>query len=125
MTARKVLIIDDEPDIRQVLRLSLKNLAGIEVIEAASGADGLRAAEDGTVDAILLDVMMPELDGPATLLALRANTRTAAIPVVFFTAKTMRSEFDRLRALGAAAVFVKPFDPFVLVSDLQRLFGWD
>jgi CheY-like chemotaxis protein len=110
----KVLIVDDEDDIRKIARLSLERVGGMHVIEAATGADGLRLAASERPDAILLDVMMPALDGPATLQSLRENPDTAAIPVVFLTAKAMPSELERLKGLGARGVLTKPFDPMTL-----------
>jgi two-component system, OmpR family, response regulator len=119
----KVLIVDDEPDIRRIATLSLVRVGGMEVIEAASGDEGLQRARDEKPDAILLDVMMPGRDGPGTLQALRADALTAGIPVVFLTAKAMASEVDRLRALGAVGVLTKPFDPLKLSSDLRAALG--
>lgn len=116
----KVLIIDDDPDIRLIVRVSLSR-HGFTVAEAASGPDGLRAARDDRPDVIVLDVMMPEMDGPATLSALLADPAFAGIPVVFLTAKAMRSEIDRLRALGAAGVLLKPFDPLSLAAELKAV----
>ena len=115
----KVLIIDDEADIRRVARLSLVKIGGMEVVDAASGAEGARTAAAETPDAILLDVMMPGLDGPSTLLALRADPRTAGIPVIFLTAKAMPEEVRRLLALGVRGVLIKPFDPMTLPSQLR------
>jgi CheY-like chemotaxis protein len=119
----KVLIVDDEDDIRKIARLSLGRVGGMEVVEATNGADGVRKAEAERPDAILLDVMMPGLDGPATLLMLRAGEATAKIPVIFLTAKAMSSELERLRALGAVAVLTKPFDPMKLPSQLMAALG--
>jgi CheY-like chemotaxis protein len=115
----KILIIDDEADIRRVARLSLVKIGGMEVLDAASGAEGARTAAAETPDAILLDVMMPGLDGPATLDALRADPRTAGIPVVFLTAKAMPEEVKRLLAMGVRGVLNKPFDPMTLPSQLR------
>jgi CheY-like chemotaxis protein len=115
----KVLIIDDEDDIRRIARLSLSRVGGMEVVEASNGSDGIREAEAGLPDAILLDMMMPGMDGPATLAALRANVLTGTIPVVFLTAKAQSSEIDRLLTLGAKGVLTKPFDPMTL-PDLLR-----
>jgi two-component system, OmpR family, response regulator len=119
----KVLIVDDEPDIRRIARLSLARLGGMDVLEAADGDDGLRQARDETPDAILLDVMMPGRDGPSTLAALRVDPSTAAIPVVFLTAKAMPAELERLRSLGAVGVLTKPFDPMTLAADLRAALG--
>ena len=115
----KVLIVDDEPDIRRIATLSLARLGGMDVIEAANGEEALGQARDLKPDVILLDVMMPGRDGPSTLAALRADARTAAIPVVFLTAKAMAAEVARLRSLGAVGVLTKPFDPMTLAADLR------
>ncbi|HEY6551712.1 MAG TPA: response regulator [Vicinamibacteria bacterium] len=115
----KVLIVDDEPDIRRIARLSLSRLGGMEVIEAGTGEEGLRQAREQRPHAILLDVMMPGRDGPSTFAALRSDPDTAAIPVVFLTAKAMPTELERLRSLGAVGVLTKPFDPMTLAADLR------
>jgi CheY-like chemotaxis protein len=119
----RILIIDDEPDIRRIARLSLSRLGGMEVVDAGNGPEGVQKAETERPDAILLDVMMPGMDGPATLAALRANPATAAIPVLFLTAKALRGEVERLRALGAAAVLAKPFDPASLAAQVRDALG--
>jgi CheY-like chemotaxis protein len=116
----KVLIIDDEDGIRRVARLSPARIGGLEVVEAASGADGVRKAAEEQPDAILLDVMMPAMDGPQTLAALRAQEATASIPVVFLTAKAMASELAHLKALGAVGILTKPFDPMTLPAQLKE-----
>ena len=115
----KILIIDDEADIRRIAHLALGRVGAMEVFEAKSGAEGLRTAAEAHPDAILLDVMMPGLDGPSTLAALRSNPATAAIPVIFLTAKAMLSELARLRDLGVAGVLTKPFDPLALAGQVR------
>lgn len=117
----KVLIIDDDADIRSIARLSLTRLGGMEVVEAASGTEGVRKAQDEKPDVILLDMMMPAMDGSATLAALRSQPATATTPVIFLTAKAMRAEIERLRALGAAGILIKPFDPRTLPGDVRAL----
>jgi CheY-like chemotaxis protein len=117
----KVLIIDDDADIRTIARLSLSRLGGMDVVEAAGGAEGLRQAHDEKPDLILLDVMMPTMDGTAMLAALRLQPATAKIPVIFLTAKVMGSEVERLKGLGAAGVLTKPFDPQALPADVRAL----
>jgi DNA-binding response OmpR family regulator len=117
----KILIIDDDDDIRSIARLSLSRLGGMEVIEAASGAEGVRKGRDEKPDVILLDVMMPAMDGSATLAALRSQPATSATPVIFLTAKARRVEIERLRGLGAAGVLTKPFDPRTLPADVRAL----
>ncbi|MEO8587214.1 MAG: response regulator [Acidobacteriota bacterium] len=119
----KILIIDDEDDIRAISRLALGRVGGMDVTDASSGKDGIEKAVAEAPDAILLDVMMPEQDGPATLLLLKADPRTAGIPVIFLTAKAMASELERLRALGAAGVLTKPFDPMTLAASVRALLG--
>lgn len=114
----KVLIIDDEDDIRRIARLSLTRIGKMEVVEASGGEEGVRIAEEQQPDAILLDVMMPSVDGPATLVALRANPRTASIPVLFLTARALTSELHHLKELGADGVLTKPFDPVGLPAQI-------
>ena len=115
----RVLIIDDEADIRRVAHLSLARIGGMDVLDAASGVEGAAKAAAEAPDAILLDVMMPGLDGPATLHALRADPRSADIPVVFLTAKAMPDEVARLLAMGVRGVLNKPFDPMTLPAQLR------
>ena len=116
----KILIIDDEDDIRKIARLSLSRVGGMEVVDASNGPDGVRKAESERPDAILLDVMMPGMDGPATLAMLRAGEATCKIPILFLTAKAMTTEIERLRALGALAVLTKPFDPMSLAKEVRQ-----
>lgn len=116
----KILLIDDDDDVRRIAQLSLSRLGRMEVVDAASGAAGLLRAAAERPDAILLDVMMPDMDGPATLAALRANPPTAAIPVLFLTAKAMPSELERLLQLGALGVLTKPFDPLTLAAQVRE-----
>ena len=119
----KILVIDDEDDIRRILRLALERVGGMEVVDAASGMEGIARAVADAPDAILLDVMMPDHDGPETLGLLRADPRTAGIPVIFLTAKAMVAEVERLRALGAAGVLTKPFDPMSLAANVRAILG--
>ena len=119
----RVLIIDDEDDIRRIASISLSKLGKMDVVEAGSGTEGLKKAREGALDAILLDVMMPGLDGPSTLAALRSDPRTASIPVIFLTAKAMTPELERLIGLGVAAVLVKPFDPSTLSAQVSAAIG--
>ena len=122
--ARKVLIIDDDDDIRQVAALSLETVAGWEVVEANCGAQGLARAVEHQPDAILLDVMMPGMDGPTTVAELRKNAATANIPVVLLTAKVQASDQRRFAGLGVRAVLGKPFDPMTLSQQISDALGW-
>jgi DNA-binding response OmpR family regulator len=117
----KVLIIDDDADIRRIARLSLSRLGGMAVIEAASGGEGVRKARQQKPDVILLDLMMPAMDGVATLAALRSQPATAGTPVIVLTAKAVGDEVERMTALGAAGVLSKPFDPRTLAADVRTL----
>ena len=107
----RILIIDDEDDIREVAALSLETVAGWEVMVASSGAQGFARAATYQPDAILLDVMMPGMDGPATFRELQKNPATAHIPVMLLTAKVQATDRSRFADLGVKAVLVKPFDP--------------
>ena len=109
----KILIIDDDADTRELVQMSLV-LARIETLTASSGAEGVAKAAREHPDAILLDVMMPFMDGPATLRALRADPRTADIPVLFLTASAMIAEVERLESLDVVGILPKPFDPSTL-----------
>jgi CheY-like chemotaxis protein len=119
----KVLVIDDEDDIRQVARLALARVGGMEVTDTSHSEDAVEIAVREKPDVVLLDVMMPGRDGPATLAALRADERTAALPVVFLTAKAMPTEIQRLKSLGATGVLTKPFDPMTLAAALRATLG--
>ena len=122
---RRILIIDDEADIREVASLSLELVAGWQVTTAGSGAEGLAAAPRERPDAILLDVMMPGMDGPRTFEMLRGSKELSGIPVVFLTAKVQAMEQRGLTAIGAAGILAKPFNPLTLAEDLSRILGWD
>ena len=117
----KVLIIDDDADIRLIARLSLTRVGGMTVVEADGGAAGVRKAREEHPDVILLDMMMPVMDGTATLAALRADPATAALPVIFLSCKVVGAEIERLKALGALGVLTKPFDPRTLPVDVRTL----
>lgn len=121
MTPLQVLYVDDEPDIREIAGLALELDPGIRVRLAESGAKALEALESWRPDAILLDVMMPAMDGPAVLKALQGDPRWAAIPVVFITARTQAQDRQRLLELGALALISKPFDPMTLARELRSV----
>ncbi len=119
----KILVIDDDAVIRRISRLALGRVGGMEVVEASSGMEGIAMAAADPPDAILLDVMMPGPDGPETLGLLKADPRTAHIPVIFLTAKTREAEVDRLLALGVKGVLAKPFDPMFLAAEVKAILG--
>ena len=120
----RVLVVDDEPDIREIARLSLERLAGWRVTTAASGEEGLQLASRERPDAVLLDVMMPGLDGPETARRLAADPATAGIPVLLLTARARSSERDELAEEPVVAVLTKPFDPTRLADDIAAALGW-
>ena len=120
----RVLYVDDEPDIRTVAVMSLQLNKTFDVQECASGADALQMARDWRPDVVLLDVMMPEMDGPMTRAALRDDPATTDIPVVFVTARTQPSELERLLELDVTGVIAKPFDPMTLARQVCDLMGW-
>jgi CheY-like chemotaxis protein len=120
----RILIIDDEDDIREVAALSLETIAGWDVVTANSGTQGLARAIEQKPDAILLDVMMPGMDGPTTFRELRKNPATARIPVVLLTAKVQTNDQKRFADLGVEAVLLKPFDPLTLAAQIAEALGW-
>jgi CheY-like chemotaxis protein len=124
VAAKRVLVIDDEDDIREVAQVSLELMAGVEVLVAHSSAEGLLKAEAEQPDAILLDVMMPEMDGLAVFRLLQANPITQKIPVILLTARVQASDQRRFADLGVKAVITKPFRPTLLASQLLSILGW-
>jgi two-component system, OmpR family, response regulator len=122
MTASlRVLYVDDEPDIRQVAKLALELEPGFAVETCASGQEALARLARDRPDLVMLDVMMPRMDGPTTLAALRRLSGCERIPVVFITAKAQRQEIERFRALGATDVIAKPFDPMTLARQVKAI----
>ncbi len=117
----RALIIDDEEDTREIAKMSLSLLGGFEVIDADSGKMGIELAQTNKPDVILLDMMMPFMDGPATLEALHDNEATKDIPVIFLTAKAMTQEIEKLRRMGARGVLTKPFDPTTLANQVKDI----
>lgn len=120
---RRILYVEDEPDIREITRLALELMGGYEVQVCASGREALQQLQDFMPDFILLDVMMPDMDGPATLAAIRAMPGMQTVPVAFMTAKAQPAEIVQLQALGAKGVIVKPFDPITLAAQVRVLWG--
>ena len=122
---RRILVVDDDESIREVAALSLRTVGGHEVVTVSSGAQALKEAAANPPDAILLDVMMPGLDGPETVSRLQAHPRARAIGVILLTAKVQPSERKRFIALdGVAGVIGKPFDPMTLPQQVADILGW-
>ena len=124
MTTKRVLAIDDDDGVREIIQFSLEAAAGWEVLTAASGREGLEAAVAERPDAILLDVMMPDLDGPETFRQLQANAETHNIPTILLTAKAMMSERQQFMDLGVTGVIAKPFQPHDLVNQIREILQW-
>lgn len=120
---QRILLVDDEADIRQIARLALEAVGGFEVQECTSGLAAPQAARVFAPQLVLMDVMMPGQDGPSTLKVLQATPGLAQIPVVFMTAKVQPQEISALRSLGALDVIAKPFDPMTLAQVVRRI--WD
>lgn len=116
-----ILLIEDDPDIQKMVRLSLKFQGGHEVSVASDGREGLEKAIAEHPDLILLDVMMPEMDGYETCRRLKAEPATREIPVVFLSARAQQSEIEKGRELGAVGYLVKPFDPMTLSDQLSAI----
>jgi two-component system OmpR family response regulator len=121
----KVLYVDDEADIREVAAMSLEMDPGMEVRTAQSGADALALldAGDWTPDVLLLDVMMPAMDGPTLLKAIRTRRALDGAPAIFITARAQQQERERFIAAGAVGVIAKPFDPLTLAREVRATIG--
>lgn len=124
-TTRRILLIDDDEGIREVAQASLELVGGYHVTTAGSGQDGLDAARTNAYDAILLDVMMPGMDGPATFARLQDQAETMHIPVVLLTAKTQEADRRRFAGLGVTGILTKPFDPMKLTGQVAVILGWE
>ena len=117
----RILYVEDEPDIRAIAQMALEAVGGFTVIACASGSEALSNAPGASADLLLLDVMMPGMDGPSTLKALRELPATANTPVIFMTAKVQAAEVAQYRELGAIDVIHKPFDPMELSAQISRI----
>ena len=118
-------MVDDEDHIREIAATSLELVGGWTVVTASSGAEALVKAQSERPDAILLDVMMPEMDGPSVFKALRKGEATRSIPVVLLTAKVQAAERQRFTDLGVDGVLAKPFDPMTLHEEVAAVLGWE
>lgn len=121
---KRVLIIDDEPDIREITKISLELTKQWDVLTAGSSQDGIAIAISHQPDAILLDVMMPDADGLATLEHLKTNATTQLIPVIMLTATANLTTHRQYAELGAKAIVLKPFDPGTLGDQIATALGW-
>ena len=121
---KHILIIDDDDDIRDVAQLALETVGGWQVSVASSGPEGLAQMQTMLPDAVLLDVMMPDMDGMAVFEHMQAEPKTQAIPVILMTAKTQATDQDRFLRLGVTAVITKPFKAMRLAEQIANILGW-
>tara|TARA_R110002073_G_scaffold116609_2_gene255042 strand:- start:443 stop:832 length:390 start_codon:yes stop_codon:yes gene_type:complete len=119
----RILLVEDDPDIQQVAQMSLEAVGGFSVLACSRGAHAVEQAPEFAPDLILLDVMMPEMDGPTTLGKLRELEVTAKTTVVFMTAKVQATDRERYLSLGAVDVIAKPFDPMTLSDRLREIWA--
>lgn len=124
MASKRILLIDDEPDIHRIAQIGLMMETEWDVLTASSGDEGITLAVAEHPDAILLDAMMPNRDGIATLQFLQATPETQDIPVIFLTAKAQAANRRQFYALGARGVITKPFDPTTLASQIAGFLAW-
>ncbi|MER8226242.1 response regulator [Streptomyces sp. NPDC094143] len=123
---KRILVVDDQTDIREIVRMSLERFAGWTVLTASDGAEAVRLARTETLDGVLLDVMMPGTDGPATVSLLRAHPRATRLPILLLTAKEMTHDDQPMtRQLDIDGVVAKPFDPLTLADTIRSLLGWE
>jgi CheY-like chemotaxis protein len=120
-TLKKILYVEDEPDIRLIAVMALESLGGFTLESCETGREAVAKATEFSPDLLLLDVMMPGMDGPTTLLALRNLPGLADTPAVFMTAKVQSQEIDEYLELGAVDVIAKPFDPMTLAARIEDI----
>lgn len=119
----RILMVEDEPDIQAVARLALQAIGGFAVEFCSFGSEAIEKAPTFASELILLDVMMPGMDGPSTLKALREIPQTATTPVIFMTAKVQPNEIAQYKAIGALDVIAKPFDPMALSATINNIWA--
>ncbi|MBV9388052.1 MAG: response regulator [Chroococcidiopsidaceae cyanobacterium CP_BM_ER_R8_30] len=124
MINKRILLIEDEDGIREIVQICLETVAGWEVLTAVSGSEGLATAEALQPDAILLDVVMPGMDGPTIFQRLQANTVTQHIPTIFLTAKAKKSELEQFIELGVSGVIAKPIKAQDLIDRIRDILDW-
>ncbi|QLE39106.1 response regulator [Nostoc sp. C052] len=124
MTTKQILVVDNEQYIQEVTKICLETVAGWKVETASSGQEGIIKAQTYQPDAILLDVMMPEMDGIATFEKLQANSLTKEIPVILLTAKIQASDRRRYAQMGIVSAIAKPFNPLELAAEVAAALGW-
>ena len=125
MSNRRILLVDDDPGIREVARVSLEMTMGWQVLTVSSGREAINIADQEDFSAVLLDVMMPDMDGAETFARLREGGRSRAVPVVLLTAKTQKVDLADYAEMGVAGTVHKPFDPLSLGREVADALGWE
>ncbi|MEY2977732.1 MAG: response regulator [Prochlorotrichaceae cyanobacterium] len=125
MTNHKILIVDDEEHLRELVQACLEDLAGWQTYCAASGEDCLQLLQTESVDAILLDISMPGMDGMMVYERIKATPQHQSIPVIFLTAKVLPSDRAKFIQIGVTGIIPKPIDPATLVFEIAEILGWD
>jgi CheY-like chemotaxis protein len=123
--SKRLLVIDDEADLRRVIQIALEELEDWQIVLAASGQEGLQTVRTGQWDAILLDISMPNMDGFTVFEQLQADDKTQSIPVVLLTAKVLPHDRARFAEMNIAGVMTKPFDPITLGDQITQLLRWE
>lgn len=121
---KQILIVDDEEDIRDVVRVSLEEFAGWQAIAAISGLEALQIAKTEALDAILMDISMPDMDGFQLCKELQTDPKTQNIPVIVLTAKVLPSDRQRFAELNVAGMITKPFDPLIIWRKVAEILNW-
>ncbi len=122
---KRILVVDDEDSLRDLACTCLQDLGGWDVIPAESGHEALLKAETHALDAILLDISMPEMDGFQCYETLKANSKTQGIPIILLTAKVLPDDRTRFNQMDIAGVIIKPFNPILICDQISQLLGWD
>ncbi|MBD2336637.1 response regulator [Calothrix sp. FACHB-156] len=122
---KQVLIVDDDDHLRELVQACLEDLGGWKTLTASSGKEALKITQTETIDAILLDVSMPDMDGFAVFEKLQENTVSQSIPVILLTARVLPSDRDRFARMGIAGVISKPFEPITISQQVADILCWD
>jgi CheY-like chemotaxis protein len=122
---KRILIVDDEERLRELVQACMEDIGGWNTLTAASGEEALKIAQTEPIDAILLDVSMPDMDGFLVYEKLQANPVTTSIPVILLTARVLQSDRDRFARMGIAGIIPKPFEPITISQQVAEILGWE
>lgn len=121
---KRILIVDDEADIRDIVQAALEDLGGWQTLGAGSGTEAMGLAQQGAIDAILLDISMPDMDGFELFEQLQAHPETSQVPIIVLTSKVLARDCDRFATLNIAGLITKPFNPLTLAQQITDLLRW-